>query len=307
MTAILAISAAAIYGTADFCGGVASRRNSPLTVTVLAHLVGLTFLLTLLPFLPAAHVTPADLAWGAVAGALGGGGLILFYRALASGTMSVIAPVAALFGAALPVMVGVSLGEQLSLPALVGIAVAVAAVALVSWEGAPPRTAAAASAPPTSASAPIALAGTSTPVLTRARRRAGHPTVLAVAAGLAFGGFFVALSRTHASAGLWPLLSARVVSVALLGGVSLLTGRSLRPAPGSRRLIMVAGAGDMVANILYLLAVRRGLVSLVAVIVALYPAATVLLAQVVLGERLRRIQVAGLGLAATAAVLLALA
>ena len=283
MTAILALSAAAIYGTADFCGGVAARRSSPLTVTVLAHVVGLTLLALLLPLLPAAHVTPADLAWGALAGALGGGGLILFYRALSRGTMSVIAPVAALFGAALPVVVGVGLGEHLSLPALVGIGVAVAAVALVSWEA--------------------------TPVHDAPRPGLGvrHPTVLAVAAGLAFGGFFVALSRTHASAGLWPLLSARVVSVALLGGVSLLTGRSLRPSPGSRRLIIVAGAGDMVANICYLLAVRRGLVSLVAVIVALYPAATVLLAQVVLGERLRRIQVAGLGLAATAAVLLALA
>ncbi len=96
-------------------------------------------------------------------------------------------------------------------------------------------------------------------------------------------------------------------SIGLLGGFSLLTSRSLRPTPGSRRLIVAAGAGDMVANILYLMAVRRGLVSLVAVIVALYPAATVLLAQVVLGERLRRVQVTGLALAASAAVLLALA
>jgi len=131
--------------------------------------------------------------------------------------------------------------------------------------------------------------------------------VLSVMAGVAFGGFFVLLSRTHAAAGLWPLLGARVASIVLLGGFSLLTARSLRPTPGSRRLIVAAGAGDMVANVLYLLAVRRGLVSLVAVIVALYPAATVLLAQVVLGERLRRVQVAGLALAASAAVLLALA
>ncbi len=304
MTAILALSAAAIYGTADFCGGVASRRNSPVTVTVLAHVVGLVLLAGLLPLLPAAHATTADLGWGAVAGALGGGGLILFYRALAQGTMSVIAPVAALFGAALPVVVGVVTGEALSLPALVGIALAVAAVALVSRE---------------SASDPLVdLADTDDPDRPveravrrlgrgRARVHAGHPTVLAVAAGLAFGGFFVALSRTHASAGLWPLLSARIVSVALLGGATLLAGRSLRPVPGSRRLIAVAGAGDMVANICYLLAVRRGLVSLVAVIVALYPAATVMLAQVVLGERLRRVQAVGLGLAASAAVLLALA
>jgi len=282
MTAILALSAAAIYGTADFLGGVAARRTSALAVTVLAHVVGLALLGAALMVLPAAHPTSADLAFGAVAGTLGGVGLILFYRALASGAMSVVAPVAALFGAALPVTVGLGLGEQLSLPALVGIGVAVAAVGLVSREE------------------PVGL--------DRAPRRVSqHPLVLAVLAGVAFGGFFVMLSRTDAAAGLWPLLAARLASIALLGGFSLVTGRSLRPTPGSRRLIVAAGAGDMVANVLYLLAVRRGLVSLVAVIVALYPAATVLLAQVVLGERLRRVQVAGLALAAGAAVLLALA
>ena len=282
MTAILALSAAAIYGTADFLGGVAARRTSALAVTVLAHVVGLALLVVALAVLPAAHPTPGDLAFGAAAGALGGIGLILFYRALAAGTMSVVAPVAALFGAALPVTVGVALGEHLSAPALVGIAIAVAAVALVSRED------------------PVDAAA-------RPRSAAHHPLVLAVLAGVAFGGFFVMLSRTHPAAGLWPLLSARVVSIVLLGGFSLVTSRSLRPTPGSRRLIVAAGVGDMVANILYLVAVRRGLVSLVAVIVALYPAATVLLAQVVLGERLRRVQVTGLALAAGAAVLLALA
>jgi uncharacterized membrane protein len=282
MTAILALSAAAIYGTADFLGGVAARRTSALAVTVLAHVVGLALLGTALLVLPAAHPTAADFAFGAVAGALGGLGLILFYRAMAAGAMSVVAPVAALFGAALPVTVGIGLGEQLSLPALLGIGVAVAAVGLVSREE-----------PTDLARAP--------------RTAAEHPLVLAMLAGVAFGGFFVMLSRTHASAGLWPLLAARVASIVLLGGFSLLTGRTLRPTPGSRRLIVAAGAGDMVANVLYLLAVRRGLVSLVAVIVALYPAATVLLAQVVLGERLRRVQVAGLAMAAGAAVLLALA
>ena len=282
MTAILALSAAVVYGTADFFGGVASRRTSPMAVTLFAHVVGLTLLILAMPLLPAASPRPIDLVYGGLAGALGGGGLILFYRALSRGTMSVVAPVAALFGAALPVVVGLGLGEQLSLPALVGIAVAVAAVGLVSREA---RTDAA----PAS------------------HRGAGHPLVLAVVAGAAFGGFFVLLSRTSSSAGLWPLLSARVVSVAVLGSVMLLSGRSLRPTPGIRRLVIAAGAGDMIANILYLLAVRRGLVSLVAVIVALYPAATVLLAQVVLGERLRKVQTAGLALAASAAVLLALA
>jgi len=285
MTAILALSAAVVYGTSDFFGGVASRRTSPLAVTFLAHAVGLTLLALSVPLLPAAHPEPADLIYGGVAGALGAGGLILFYRALARGTMSVIAPVAALFGAVLPVAVGLGLGEHLSAPAFVGIGVAVAAVALVSREHADDRPAPA----------------------TNARQRLGHPVVLAVLAGIAFGGFFVLLSRTGPSAGLWPLVSARAVSVVLLGAVIVATGSDWRPTPGSRRLVIATGAGDMVANVLYLLAVRQGLVSLVAVIVALYPAATVLLAQVVLDERLRRVQVAGLALAAGAAVLLALA
>jgi len=284
MTAILALSAAVVYGTADFFGGVAARRTSPLAVTFFAHVVGLVLLAMALPLLPAAHPQPADLLYGGAAGALGAGGLILFYRAMSRGTMSVIAPVAALFGAVLPVVVGIGIGEHLSMPALLGIGIAVTAVALVSREHADPSA------------HPHADHG-----------RLGHPLVLAVLAGAAFGGFFVLLSRTSSNAGLWPLLSARVVSVALLGSVVMLTGRSLRPTPGSRRLVVAAGAGDMIANVLYLLAVRQGLVSLVAVIVALYPAATVLLAQVVLGERLRRIQMAGMALAASAAVLLALA
>jgi len=284
MTAILALSAAMVYGTADFFGGVAARRTSPLAVTLFDHVVGLVLLAAVLPVLPATHPQPLDLLYGGAAGALGAGGLILFYRALSRGTMSVIAPVAALFGAAVPVVVGIGLGEQLSLPALAGIAIAVAAVGLVSRER---RVEGAATTP--------------------AGQGLGHPLVLAVVAGAAFGGFFLLLSRTGEAAGLWPLFSARVVSVALLASVTLLTGRSLRPTPGSRRLILAAGTGDILANVLYLLAVRHGLVSLVAVIVALYPAATVLLAQVVLNERLRRVQVAGLGLAASAAVLLAFA
>src|SRR3954452_21520053 len=97
MTAILALSAAVVYGTADFCGGIAARRTSPLAVTFFAHVVGLVLLVLTLPVLPVAHPQPADLLYGGAAGALGAGGLILFYRALSRGTMSVIAPVAALF------------------------------------------------------------------------------------------------------------------------------------------------------------------------------------------------------------------
>ncbi len=175
MTAILALSAAVVYGTADFFGGVAARRTSPLAVTLSAHVVGLILLVLAIPMLPTAAPQPGDLVYGGLAGAFGAGGLILFYRALSRGTMSVVAPVAALFGAALPVVVGVGLGEQLSVPALAGIAIAIVAVGLVSREGEPPPT----------AGGPTAAAAT--------------PLVLAVIAGAAFGAFFVLFSRTSAS------------------------------------------------------------------------------------------------------------
>ena len=102
MTAILALSAAVVYGTADFFGGVAARRTSPMAVTLFAHVVGLALLVVAIPLLPAAHPGRSTCSTAALAGALGAGGLILFYRALSRGTMSVVAPVAALFGAALP-------------------------------------------------------------------------------------------------------------------------------------------------------------------------------------------------------------
>jgi drug/metabolite transporter (DMT)-like permease len=227
------------------------------------------------------------LGWGAASGAAGGAGVALLYRALAAARMSVVAPITAVEAAAVPVLWGLLIGEQPGALALGGVVVALVAVVLVS---AAPE---AAPAPGVPDQAPPPR-----PLL----RRPG--TVDALGAGLAFGLFFLLLDRAGAGAGLWPLVAARVVSVGLLGGLAVARRRSLRPPPGSLPVIVGAGALDMLANLAYLLATGEGLVSLVAVLTSLYPASTVLLARVVLGERLVRLQVTGLGLAALGVVLI---
>ena len=128
----------------------------------------------------------------------------------------------------------------------------------------------------------------------------------AVVAGVGFGTVFVLLAETGGGVGFWPLVAGRSTSIVLLGGAALVGGQSLRlPSPGPHRTIAAAGVLDVAANALYLLAARRGLLAVVAVLSSLYPAGTVLLARVVLAERFTRLQIAGLVLAATGVVLIA--
>ncbi|CAN5772306.1 DMT family transporter [soil metagenome] len=281
MTAVVfALSSALVYGIADFLGGLASRRSEmAMPVVWLSQATGLALLVAVVGFLPATGFAPADLVWGAGAGAAGGFALISFYRGLAEGRMSVVAPLAAVITGGIPVLVGLGLGERPGLLAFAGIAVALVAIALISRE------------PPT------------------AEIRAGRSraVLLAVLAGIGFGAFFVLLERSGDDTGLWPLLAARTTSVTMIG-VVLLPRRGRRlPTRTSLRATIGAGVLDVSANVLYLLAVRRGLLTLVSVLIALYPASTVVLAQVVLGERLRRVQGIGLGVGAVAVALISVA
>lgn len=278
MAALLALSAAVAYGVGDFLGGVAARRRPATVVVLWSHVVGLVLLLALAP-LVGGSASARALTVGAAAGLLGGIGVALFYRGLSVGTMSVVAPVAALLSAAVPVVAGLAAGERPAPAALAGIAIALAAIVAVSREP----------------------AGAGHPHLR------WQPLALAVGAGLAFGLFFVAIAHAGPGAGLWPLVAARVASVTLfaaLGAVRLTS----RPSPPSEALGPIVGCGvlDAGANVCFLLALDHGLMSVVAVLTALYPAGTVLLARYVLGERLGPVQRAGLGLAAVAAVLIAL-
>ncbi|NUP66974.1 MAG: EamA family transporter [Nonomuraea sp.] len=276
MTAvILATACAVVYGTADFFGGLASRRSQVLSVVALSQLAGLALILVLLPLLPGA-VSASALLWGLLAGLSGAAGLALFYRALATGVMSVVAPTTAATSAALPVLYGLATGERPAFWALAGVVLALGSIVLISRD-----------------------------------RSAGRGSIVSVlvslAAGAGFGGFFILLAVAPSDAGLWPLVGARMSSVTVVVLLALVTRRSLRPGAGSLRVILAAGALDMAANVLFLLAQRQGLLSLVAVLVSLYPASTLLLARQVLGERLRGVQIAGVACALAAVTLIAVA
>ena len=278
MATLLALASAAVYGMADFCGGLASRRAATVAVVAVSQAAGLVGLLLVLPVL-GGDPTGTDLVWGAVAGTTGAAGLLLFYRALAVGVMSVVAPVTAVSTAALPVLGGLLLGERIGLLAALGIVLALTAVVLVAAEGG-------------LSSLLDARLGTVAPAL---------------ASGVVFGVFFVLLDRTGEDSGLSPLVAARVVSVLLVGTLALASGRSLRVPRLALPVVLLAGVGDMAANALFLVATQvGGSLAITGVLASLYPASTVVLAQVVLRERLAGAQRAGLAVAAAAVVLIAL-
>ncbi len=277
MIYLWALGSAVLYGAADFTGGLATRRASTIPIVLLSQFSGLVSLVLLLPLLPASSPTRPDMIWGAVAGLTGGIGVALLYRALAIGVMAVVAPTTAVCAVAIPVVVSIILGERPAPLAVIGIVLGVVSIVLVSWQTA-------------------TVGGDSD------KNSKGVGTALA--SGVAIGFFFLALAQTRTEAGMWPLVASRSLSV-LLFGVAAIAGKSaLRmPAP-VLGLAILCGFIDMLANALYLLAARVGPLSIVVTLSSLYPASTVLLARVVLGERLNLWQVSGVGCALAAVVLI---
>ncbi|WP_370327966.1 EamA family transporter [Euzebya sp.] len=279
MTALLlSLGSAATFGAADFLGGLASRKAHAIPVALLSQVVGLVVLLGAMLVLPG-RLSAAAFAWGLAAGLGGAGGLMLYFRALSIGAMGVTAPVASLVGAAIPVGVGLGLGERPEITAAAGIVLGVVATVLVSRP---------ADADPTA---------------DPAAQRAG--LIAAAAAGVLFGFFFVALDRAPDDSGLWPLVGARVAGMALLLGVLALR-RPARPARDAVGFATVSGLLDMAANVLFLLATREGLLVLTSVVTGLYPVGVVVLAWLVLRERLGRVQLLGVGLALSGTALIAM-
>jgi drug/metabolite transporter (DMT)-like permease len=266
MFAVLALASAVCYGAADFLGGLTSKRASTLAIVVLSQFAGLVLLILMFPLLPAASPVRADYIWGALAGLTGGVGVALLYRALAIGVMAVVAPTTAVCAVVIPVLAAVALGERPGLATIGGIALAIVAIALVSQSTHPE------------------------PNGDGREARSGSAFSLALLAGVVIGFFYLALARTSDEAGLWPLIAARIVSVALFAGMALLTSQSLRVPAGIRVTVLAGGALDMFANLLYLIATRSGPLSIVVTLASLYPASTVVLARVVLHERLSRLQ-----------------
>jgi drug/metabolite transporter (DMT)-like permease len=275
---LLGLLAAASYGTADFLGGLATKRNPAIRVALISQLCGFALYLIALPLLPEGRFTAEAWLWGGLAGLTGGLGLAFLYRGLAHGRMSVVAPLTAVIAAVLPVGFGLIAGERPSALQLLGIALAIPAIALVS------------SVPHSSASRE--------PAATSLRVRASSLGIGdAVISGLGIGLFFITLARPGADTGAYPLVAARIASVSMFLALVLATRTHMRLAPGTPAVVAASGVIDVTANFLYLLGTRHGLVSVVAVLTSLYPGATVALARVVVRERLSVHQLVGLGLA----------
>jgi drug/metabolite transporter (DMT)-like permease len=276
MFSVLALGSALFYGAADFIGGLTSRRAHTVAIVAISQSAGLLLVALVLPFLPPASPTSSDWIWSAVAGATGGGGVALLYRALAVGVMAVVAPVTAVCAVAVPVIVALALGERPSVQVGAGMVLALVAIALVSQQQSD-----------------------------GARRKGTTGVGLALASGIAIGLFFLALARTSADAGLWPLLVARVVSVTMFSVALVFLGRQTLLMAGSVAATAVAGGIlDMLANLLYMLATRLGPLTVAVTLSSLYPASTVMLARVVLGERVTGRQWIGVACALAAIVLI---
>ncbi|MEU6961310.1 DMT family transporter [Streptomyces chrestomyceticus] len=273
---LLALGSSLAYGCADFLGGLGARKAHVLRTVMIAAPASLAVELLLWPVLGASFSTAA-LGWGAASGVASAAAFALLYKTLAIGPMNVLSPVTALMSAALPVGVGLLQGERLAAAGMIGLPLALVAVVLVS-------------------------AGHGAGVARPSRTA----LLLAFGAGAVIALQLVFLHQAPSDSGVAPLIVGRTVSSAVTLAAAALMRRRLGPERPAYAMSAAAGVLDSLANLMFLLAVRSGDLTVVAVITALYPAGTVLLARGVLAERIHRGQLVGLGTAAVAVSLLAL-
>jgi drug/metabolite transporter (DMT)-like permease len=274
MTQILALTAAALFGVADFAGGLATRSHSAWRVTAWSQLIGVPVLLAAVAIVGTADATASDLSLGALAGAFGLLGIVLMYSALATGTMSIVAPIIGSVAAAIPVGWDLATGGTIEGIHWLGIIISIGAVVLLASQPGD---------------------GTS--------NRA--PIIKSIGAAVAFAAFFIAMSYTSEASALWPLVSARLVTVPLAFLIALTVRAAALPERPILPLVAFTGLADMGANLAIVIAVQRGPLGVNAVLSSLYPAFTVVAALVILNERPNIAQRVGITLAVLAALILA--
>ncbi|MGV0625600.1 EamA family transporter [Mycolicibacter minnesotensis] len=275
--AVLALLSATGFGVSDFAGGLAARRVPALRVVLVSYPVALV-LLGSLAVAVGGPISPGAIGWGLASGvALGLGGW-WFYAALGSGPIAVVSPISAVLTAGVPVVIGLMQGERPGLVASGGIALALVAVVLVSRQA--------------------------TDEDIRPHRFTRKVAWLTVGAGVTFGLDFVFLHEAPADSGLWPLAFARVAAAVLVFSAATGAGELRLPTGVPLRLALLAGLSDTGANIAMLLALRGSDLSLASVLISLFPAVTVVLAIVVLREKVHRAQVLGMGLAVAAVAMI---
>ena len=310
LTAVFSLAGALVFGAADFLGGLAAKRVSSILATAVASLTGLVLLLVALPFLGGAW-TPHDVFWGVISGIAGAVAISLLYACLAIGPMSILSPLTAVVSAIVPMVWGLLVGgERFASLGYWALGLALVAVVLVGF---------------------VPERGAVRPSL--------RGILMAIGSGIAIGAFFITIDQTSPESGAVPLLINRGVNATIMfaavGVVALVTairarrrevtaermpqrasvGAAVAPpriatvtaTAAGVRLAIACGAVDVVANGLLLIGIRAGDLSVAAVLGAMYPAGTILLAALVLKERIAPVQWAGLVLALTAAGMLAVA
>jgi drug/metabolite transporter (DMT)-like permease len=272
IAALLALAAAAAWGSGDFSAGLAARRIGPFHTVLISYTVGLVALA--LVALARGEALPAapDLLWGALAGLAGMVGLGFLLRGFAVGRMGIVAPVSAVLATAIPVIFAAlteGLPRELQ---LLGFGLAITSI----W------------------------------LLSRPEPLGGRPAGLGMAllAGRGFGGFFTILGQIGAEAVFWPLVSGRLAAVALMAAFALTTRRPVVPLRYPLRLLTLVGVLDASGNLFFLLAVQMGRLDVAAVLASLYPAVTAILARLVVGENMAQVQVVGVVAAVVAIVLI---
>lgn len=296
LTAVLSLTGAFVFGSADFLGGLAAKRLGAVLATAVSGLAGLVALAIAAPLIGGVRA-PADLWWGAAAGVAGAVAIGLLYACLAIGPMSILSPLTALVSAVVPMAWGLATGGSLGPLAYWALGIALVAVVLVGF---------------------VPERGAVRPSITG--------IVMGIGSGAAIGAFFIIIDQTADESGLWPLLVNSAVTAAIMfavaGALALLARSRAARMPGrddaqldavaadrrtGLRIAIACGLVNAAANTLLLLGIRAGELAIAAVLGAMYPAGTILLAALVLKERIAPVQWAGLVLALVAAGMLAVA
>ena len=261
-TVVFGLAASLFWGSGDFNGGLASRRSNASSVVIAAYAIGFVLLIVLALLWREPFPRTIDIMWGALAGLAGAIGLIAFYSALSIGRMGIAAPVSAILTASLPVLFSLFTAGLPTWLQLGGFILALIAIGLIS----------------------------------RPERAKGRPEGLGLAmlAGCGFGCFFILISRVTPTSTFWPLATARFTAVLFLLIVTLLRREPTLPKTTVAPFVVLAGVLDAIGNAFFVLATHNGRLDIAAVLSSLYPAATVLLAALVLRERVTRIQ--GIGI-----------
>src|SRR5437868_3778951 len=256
------LAASLSWGAGDFSGGLATRRANVFSVVLAAHAIGLVLLVALALVWSEPLPSPLDIVWGGAAGLAGAVGLAAFYRALAVGRMGITAPITAVLAAAIPVIFSAFFEGLPGLLQLAGFVLALIAVGLIS----------------------------------RPQAAGGRPEGigLALLAGLGFGGFLILIGQVSPTAIFWPLTAARLSSFLFMLAIVLTRRQGMLPKKSLFPLILLAGALDVAGNAFFVLAAHAGRLDVAAILSSLYPAVTVLLASIILRERVTRLQALGI-------------